>query len=124
MGFEHEATKGTWYIKKHAGRAPLQEEDRIMNDKIESVRRHVEHALGKVKARFRIFHTKFRHAREWVTPLWRFICGIHNLIMEYKADPEGFPKYWIRRIPQMNPPVRHSQVKKIIISNLLFLLNL
>ena len=59
MGIEKEMKKGTWYVKRHAERAQLAEEDRLQNKRIEKICCHVEHGFGRVKVRFRMFHKKF-----------------------------------------------------------------
>lgn len=83
---------------------------RIPNTRIEEL---LEHNLGDIKARFRMFHTKFRHSREWVTPLWRFACGIHNLIVEWESDSAAFPTAWTSQVPHLPRPNRYPKVNNL-----------
>ena len=64
-----EIEKGTWYVKCHAERAQLAEEDRLQNKRIEKIRCHVEHGFRRVKVHFRIFHKKFQHSCTWISLL-------------------------------------------------------
>ena len=88
----------------------MTQEKKEMNKQIEVVRRHIEHAFGRVKFLFRLFAGKFRHSREWVTPLWRFICGMTNLIHQYEVAPANFPTSWEKEIPHVEKPELYAKV--------------
>lgn len=94
-GMETFFGKGTWLIKKHAVRnSPLSEEEEQFNKIAESVRHNIELAHGEVKARFRVVCEPFRGERAWLSPIWRFCCALHNLILDYRNNPTEFSSQW------------------------------
>jgi hypothetical protein len=118
MGFEKDATKATWYIKKHeTPHLQLSDELKVLNEKIEIFRRYIEHTFGDIKARFRVVFEPFRHDRTYLDPIWHFCCAIHNLIVDYFHNEDSFEAHWKGPIPQLEPPIK----KRVLVLTTFFL---
>jgi hypothetical protein len=87
------------YQEEIESKHPLSLEEKKKNSEIESIRRFTEFGFGKLKGKFDIFSTKFRHPRKWLSPVSKFCIVIHNLIMIYEQMSESFPCVYTGSVP-------------------------
>jgi len=73
VGAEKEFERNVIYVKyKEPPNAFLSEQQIIESQEMEKIRRHIEFVIGDIKNRFAILEKKFRHDREYLTPVSHF----------------------------------------------------
>lgn len=112
MGFEREATKAKWLIKRHAtSHHQLSTEEQKFNALVEEIRRHVEMGYGHVKSRFSVVHSVYRHNRAWLTTIWHYCCALQNLINQHMHHSHRMPLVWTHGVPLI--PKKDEKKKKV-----------
>jgi hypothetical protein len=95
VGFVPVEPRGQWLIMhKRPKHGELSVDEKKRNKEISLVRKPIEKELGDINSRFEIFAVKYRHNREWFTTLLRFGVAVHNLIVDFFANPRRFCQEW------------------------------
>jgi len=92
--------KVEWHIKhKDLRNKPMTEKQINENKKWEDVRRFIEFGFGKVKSRFGVIGTVYRHKREWLKEIAPFCFALHNCIIREMTNPKKFKTEWNKTVP-------------------------
>lgn len=89
-----------WHIKhKDLRNNPMTDQQVKQNKKWEDVRRFIEFGFSKVKSRFGVIGTVYRHNREWLKEIAPFCFALHNCIIQEKTNPKKFKTQWNESVP-------------------------
>jgi hypothetical protein len=81
-------------MHKRPKHGELSADEKRRNREFSLVLKPIEKELGDINSRFEIFAVKYRHNREWFTTLLRFRVAVHNLIVDFFANPRHFCQEW------------------------------
>jgi hypothetical protein len=115
-GIEEELSENVVYIKhKKPANSFLCEEKKVENTEMEKIRSHTEHSIGKFKGRFGILRTKFRHDREYLTPIAHLCIAICCEIKKYFKNEKNYSEEWTSPVTVLSKDRKTSRkVRKFL----------
>jgi hypothetical protein len=118
VGAEKEFERNVIYVKyKEPPNAFLSEQQIIENQEMEKIRRHIEFVIGDIKNRFAILEKKFRHDREYLTPVSHFCVALSNETKKYLNNEINYSVEWVGAIPDFS--VTSQTTRKVLFLSLL-----
>jgi hypothetical protein len=111
IGAEKVIQKGETFVKKKATQNhPLLLQQVEENEKIETYRREIGIAFGRVKSKFQCVRSKWRGELSDLSVIWKFCCALHNLIQRHQTDEKNFDIKWSGKVPILPKPNPEYQV--------------
>lgn len=99
-GVDKDLKKVNWHIKhKGVRNAPITDEEIEENKKWEDIRRYIEFGFGRVKSKFAVIGTVYRHNRKWLAHIAPFCFAVHNCILRERENPKSFDTEWTGEVP-------------------------